>query len=297
MTKPNLSDLERKAAIDELLRINNNGTLPRGAYPKVATGMGRDPTTISAIWKRYAVTVGAAVLGGEWISKIKKNSGRKRKNRDEVREKLASVYIEDSTVERRAAVNAGLSRYMVRQAVKEGVLARRTTFVKSALTPNNKLRTLQFEPMYGMVHVDEKWFYADRDKRLYLVLEGEKLPSRVRPSPETGMGWVGKVGIWSFTETYEAKRRSKNRDKGALCTRNIDSVDRDVYRDYLLEKVFPAIKAKWPRKDRHQIFFVQQDNAKPHALHRTQPSSPLEQKVDGTSDCSVKRRIRQISMR
>ncbi|ETK71343.1 hypothetical protein L915_21402 [Phytophthora nicotianae] len=191
MTKPNLSDLERKAAIDELLRINNIGTLPRGAYPKVATGMGRDPTTISAIWKRYAVTVGAAVLGGEWISKIKKNSGRKRKNRDEVREKLASVYIEDSTVERRAAVNAGLSRYMVRQAVKEGVLARRTTFVKSALTPNNKLRcvehtlsfvdnwTLQFEPMYGMVHVDEKWFYADRDKRLYLVLEGEKLPSRV----------------------------------------------------------------------------------------------------------------------
>ncbi|ETL24787.1 hypothetical protein L916_21269, partial [Phytophthora nicotianae] len=253
MTKPNLSDLERKAAIDELLRINNNGTLPRGAYPKVATGMGRDPTTISAIWKRYAVTVGAAVLGGEWISKIKKNSGRKRKNRDEVREKLASVYIEDSTVERRAAVNAGLSRYMVRQAVKEGVLARRTTFVKSALTPNNKLR------------------------RRKASFPGVK-EQAVRPSPETGMGWVGKVGIWSFTETYEAKRRSKNRDKGALCTRNIDSVDRDVYRDYLLEKVFPAIKAKWPRKDRHQIFFVQQDNAKPHALHRTQPSSPLEQK-------------------
>ncbi|ETM02636.1 hypothetical protein L917_00931 [Phytophthora nicotianae] len=29
MTKLNLSDLEWKAAIDELLRINNNGTLPR----------------------------------------------------------------------------------------------------------------------------------------------------------------------------------------------------------------------------------------------------------------------------
>ncbi|ETM99560.1 hypothetical protein PPTG_18829 [Phytophthora nicotianae INRA-310] len=282
MTKPNLSDLERKVAIDELLRINNIGTLPRGAYPKVATGMGRDPTTISAIWKRYAVTVGAAVLGGEWISKIKKNSGRKRKNRDEVREKLASVYIEDNTVERRAAVNAGLSRYMVRQAVKEGVLARRTTFVKSALTPNNKLRPRQaFVPCF---------------RRRKASFPGVK-EQAVRLSPETGMGWVGKVGIWSFTETYEAKRRSKNRDKGALCTRNIDSVDRDVYRDYLLEKVFPAIKAKWPRKDRHQIFFVQQDNAKPHALHRTQPSSPLEQKVDGTSDCSVKRRIRQISMR
>ncbi|ETK96197.1 hypothetical protein L915_00975 [Phytophthora nicotianae] len=51
---------------------------------------------------------------------------------------------------------------MVRQAVKEDVLARRTTFVKPALTPNNKLRrvehalsfvddrTLQFKPMYNM---------------------------------------------------------------------------------------------------------------------------------------------------
>ncbi|ETK90431.1 hypothetical protein L915_05810 [Phytophthora nicotianae] len=82
--------------------------------------------------------------------------------------------------------------------------------------------------------------------------------------------WDGKVGIWSFTETYEAKRRSKNRDKGALCTRNIDSVDRDVYRDYLLEKAIPVIKAKWRRKDRHQVIFVQQDNAKPHVP----PSDP-----------------------
>ncbi|ETK82765.1 hypothetical protein F441_12173, partial [Phytophthora nicotianae CJ01A1] len=48
MTKPNLSDLEQKAVIDELRRISTNGTLPRGAYAKVATGMGRDPTTISA---------------------------------------------------------------------------------------------------------------------------------------------------------------------------------------------------------------------------------------------------------
>ncbi|ETI30957.1 hypothetical protein F443_21996 [Phytophthora nicotianae P1569] len=38
MTKPNLSDLERKAAIDELLRINNialsgSGTLSQLAQP------------------------------------------------------------------------------------------------------------------------------------------------------------------------------------------------------------------------------------------------------------------------
>ncbi|ETK90430.1 hypothetical protein L915_05809 [Phytophthora nicotianae] len=65
MTKPNLSDIERKAAIDELLWISINGTLPRGTYAKVATGMGCDPTTISAIWNRYAATGDTGVRGGE----------------------------------------------------------------------------------------------------------------------------------------------------------------------------------------------------------------------------------------
>ncbi|ETO71364.1 hypothetical protein F444_12294 [Phytophthora nicotianae P1976] len=257
MTKPNLSDLEQKAVIDELRRISNNGTLPRGAYAKVATGMGRDPTTISA--------TGSGTL--PQLAQASKERKKAKKNRDEVREKLASVSIEDRSVERRAAASAGLSRYMVRQAVTKDVLARRTTFVKPALTPNNKLRrvehalsfvddrTLQFKPMYNMVHVDEKWFYADRDTRSYLVLEGEEVPSRVwkskrfipktmflaalarpRYDPHRKQEWDGKVGIW----------------------------------DYLLEKVFPAIKTKWPRKDRHQIIFVQQDNAKPNVP----PSDP-----------------------
>ncbi|KAI9980340.1 hypothetical protein PInf_026423 [Phytophthora infestans] len=68
---------------------------------------------------------------------------------------------------------------------------RRTTFIKPALTPENKLQrvehalsfiddtTLAFEPMHNMVHVDEKWFYADRNKRSYLVFDGEEPPPRL----------------------------------------------------------------------------------------------------------------------
>ncbi|ETP35122.1 hypothetical protein F442_16631 [Phytophthora nicotianae P10297] len=88
--------------------------------------------------------------------------------------------------------------------------------------------------------------------------------------PHRKQHWDGKVGIWYFTEQYAAKRRSKNRAKGDICTRNIDTVDRTVYKNYLLTKVFPAIKEKWPRKDRGQVIFVQQDNAKPHVP----PSEP-----------------------
>ncbi|KAG3117597.1 hypothetical protein PI125_g3611 [Phytophthora idaei] len=118
--------------------------------------------------------------------------------------------------------------------------------------------TFRFEPMHNVVHVDEKWFYADRNRRSYLVFDGEDLPPRAwkskrfipktmflaalaRPrfDPHRKQRWNGKVGIWSFTEMYEAKRRSKNRAKGTLCTRNIDTVCREVYKDYFLTKVFP----------------------------------------------------------
>ncbi|KAG3036467.1 hypothetical protein PC121_g273 [Phytophthora cactorum] len=255
MPKPNLTDNDRKAVIDELLKLSYNGKLPRGAYAKVDSNMGRDPTTVSSIWKRYASAVAAGVVGGEWTSRIKENSGRKRKSRDEVRAKLVSVPVEDRAVERRVAEASGLSTHLIRQAVKKGIVRRQTTFIKPALTSENKMQrvehalsfiddaTLRFEPMHNVVHVDETWFYADRNRHSHLVFDGEELPPRAwkskrfipktmflaaltRPrfDPHRKQRWNGKVGIWSFTEKYEAKRRSKNRAKGTLCTRNIDTV-------------------------------------------------------------------------
>ncbi|KAG3063377.1 hypothetical protein PI125_g24359 [Phytophthora idaei] len=38
--------------------------------------------------------------------------------------------------------------------------------------------TLRFEPMHNVVHVDEKWFYGDRNRRSYLVFDGDELPPR-----------------------------------------------------------------------------------------------------------------------
>ncbi|GMG17816.1 unnamed protein product [Phytophthora fragariaefolia] len=100
--------------------------------------------------------------------------------------KLAQVPIKDRAVERRAATVARVFRHLVQQAVKEGMLKRRTIFIKPALTAGNKLRsvehtlsfidrrTLGFEPMHNIVRVDDKCFYSDRDKRSYLVLDGEE---------------------------------------------------------------------------------------------------------------------------
>ncbi|GMF36945.1 unnamed protein product [Phytophthora lilii] len=121
-----------------------------------------------------------------------------------------------------------------------------------------------------------KWFNEDKNKRSYIVFEGEAPPTRSRRSkdfiPKTMFLaavarpriWDGKLGIWAFTEEYVAQRRSKYRTKGTLCVRNIESVTRDVYKEYLLTFLIPSIKAKWPAKDRSRPILIQQDNAKPH---------------------------------
>ena len=41
------------------------------------------------------------------------------------------------------------------------------------------------------------------------------------------------------------------------------SVTRDTIQEFLIEKVLPAIKEKWPEEWGHPIF-IQQDNAKTH---------------------------------
>nr|CCA28033.1 transposon protein putative [Albugo laibachii Nc14] len=76
----------------------------------------------------------------------------------------------------------------------------------------------------------------------------------------------GKVGLWPFVEKYVAKRNSKNRQKGTILTVNREVVNRDVYPQLLIDCVIPAIKMKWPARDRHNTIYIQQDNAKPHVF-------------------------------
>ncbi|ETI32106.1 hypothetical protein F443_21036 [Phytophthora nicotianae P1569] len=70
-----------------------------------------------------------------------------------------------------------------------------STRITPYLTENNKFRriehvltyidptSLMFEPMYDVVHVDEKWFYEDVNKRSCLVFE-----TKHRSSVADGVG-------------------------------------------------------------------------------------------------------------
>jgi hypothetical protein len=71
----------------------------------------------------------------------------------------------------------------------------------------------------------------------------------------------GKLGIFPFVEKVPAKRSSKNRPKGTLVTTPV-SVTGSTYQEWMIEKVLPAIKSKWPKST--DFIRVQDDGARPH---------------------------------
>ena len=56
----------------------------------------------------------------------------------------------------------------------------------------------------------------------------------------------GKIGIFPFTINEPAMRSCKNRAKGAMEVKPIESINKLVIKQCLIEKIIPAIKAKWP---------------------------------------------------
>jgi hypothetical protein len=49
------------------------------------------------------------------------------------------------------------------------------------------------------------------------------------------------------------------------------SVTKEVYRDFICNKVIPAIQQKWPLCHGSVAIKIQQDNAKPHLIRNDDP--------------------------
>ncbi|XP_057521752.1 uncharacterized protein LOC130801850 [Amaranthus tricolor] len=74
------------------------------------------------------------------------------------------------------------------------------------------------------------------------------------------------TGIWPFITQEPAKRSSKNRKRGEMETKPIQSITKEHIREMLITNVLPTIRAKWPAELSKRIY-IQQDNAKPHIAH------------------------------
>ena len=91
--------------------------------------------------------------------------------------------------------------------------------------------------------------------------------ARPRFDKEGNCTFDGKIGLWPFAELEPAERRSINRPDGTLEWKP-ESVNKSKYKEFIIEKVIPAIKQKWPGKNRNVI--IQQDGASSH-LHDDDP--------------------------
>ena len=151
-----------------------------------------------------------------------------------------------------------------------------------ALSFIDKHDTSKFEHMEDLIHIDKKWFYLMKDGQCFIIAADEAEPYRhvqhksfltkimflcavARPRYNTNMNaWFdGKIGIWPIRKWEPAKWSSKKRTKGMPVWKN-QSIMQDVYQEYLIQKLLPAIKQKWPMNNGR--IRLQQDGAKSHIL-------------------------------
>ena len=151
-----------------------------------------------------------------------------------------------------------------------------------ALSFIDKNNTNTFENMEDLIHIDEKWFYLTRDGQCFIIAVDKDEPYRhvlhksflmkimflcavARPRYDTNKNtWFdGKIGIWPIGKCEPAKPSLKKRAKGMPVWKN-QCIMQDVYQEYLIQKLLPAIKERWPMNNgRIQL---QPDGAKSHIL-------------------------------
>ncbi|XP_074318811.1 uncharacterized protein LOC141655641 [Silene latifolia] len=102
---------------------------------------------------------------------------------------------------------------------------------------------IKFAEMSNVIHMDEKWFYITYGGHKFYVVEGEELSYRScqskryitkvmfmcaisRPiySETEELLFDGKIGMFPFTKQQPAERASRNRPRGTLETKPIDSI-------------------------------------------------------------------------
>ena len=297
-----LTALETRQVVCELLRSlkdpNDLNKLRRGALTDIAKMFHVHPRTISRVWARAIENYENPRIKTFRASPRKNKIGQRRQwIPEEVREAVKQLPIHRRRSLRCLSGALGIplsSLYRMKQQrdADSAVFLPHTNSLKPLLTPEHQFQRVlyavmhlnendhKYDGFYQHVHVDEKWFFlTEQQMRMYLA-PGETAPLRVsqrkdhivkvmflaavaRPRyDENGVcTFDGKIGMWPFVERVAAQRRSANRERGAIVTNPI-SCTRRIYRQMLVEEVVPAIKAKWP--DRNRNIILQQDGASAH---------------------------------
>ncbi|XP_074298849.1 uncharacterized protein LOC141629805 [Silene latifolia] len=213
-------------------------------------------------------------------------------------EKLKSIDLPKRTTQHSLAENLRVSQSTVSRWVMSKQIRSHTNALKPGLTDKNKLARLIFSLQHleyhevtkrvvfkdqsNIIHMDEKWFSKTKPSTRFYLGTGETDSYRCLQSksfiekvmfmsaigrPKYGSNgeliFDGKIGIWPFVIQVPAQRNSKNRPMGTVETKCIESINKQLTKEMILNCVLPAIKAKWPSNVSKHII-IQQDNARPH---------------------------------
>jgi tRNA uridine 5-carbamoylmethylation protein Kti12 len=275
----------------------------RGTITKIAVQFRVSKQAVSRIWTVAQKNNNKPDVAAFTASPLKRGPkfGGLLYDRDLVSEEVASLKSNERRTIRTIAKSLNIPHSTIHRFCKnDKIIKRCTNSIKPTLTEGNKLMRLlyaadrissyndangkmYFDSCEFEVHLDEKWFYITQVEQAVYLTEGETAPYRHtqhkshipkvmflcavgRPKFNEAGNCLfdGKIGIWPFTIKEAAKRKSNNRDKGTLVTKPIN-VNYNVYYDYFINKVIPAIKSKFPRGHNPNITIkIQHDNAPSH---------------------------------
>jgi hypothetical protein len=301
MRKRNLTSEERRSIVSRLLLSvqpdDPDFKLGRGIITSTADFYHVSRITIRKVWQRALANFRNPAIQS-FISSPRKigNCGRKQKwNRDEVRAAVKEIPLTQKQSIRSLALALGMPKstlFRMKQDKLESVIMPVSIAIKPLLTDQHKLQRVffatdkvdaaenKYHGFYDSVHIDEKWFFISKDALRVYIATDEIPPERyaqnrnhlikvmflcalARPrfDDNGNCTFDGKIGMWPFVEEVEAQRRSENRPRGTIIMRVV-SCDKNRYREYLIQKVLPAIRMKWPDRDRRIL--IQQDGASAH---------------------------------
>ena len=132
----------------------------------------------------------------------------------------------------------------------------------------DKNDTSKFKHMEDLIHINQKWFYLMKDGQRFIIAVDKAEPNRhvqhksflmkimllcavARPRYDMNKNaWFdGKIGILPIGKWEPAKRSLKKRAKGTPVWKN-QCITRDVYHEYLIQKLLPAVKERWRMNNR-----------------------------------------------
>ncbi|RHY75155.1 hypothetical protein DYB38_007889 [Aphanomyces astaci] len=279
-----LSYENKMEVVTRLQKLTIMGKLVRGAISTTAKHMQLHRTTVSNVWEGFKRN--SRMSSG----KLGRVGGKKINTSSIVSTLVSEVPEEQRSTLRDISQATGLSMGTLSRRLKDGTIERKNTRLKPLLTDANTIErtafetppevTYEFDAMWDVVHLDEKWFNADKDRRKVYVVKGQSIKRRAakskrfipkvmflaavarpRHDDERGVMFDGKIGMWPVVKYLPAARNSRNRPAGTIVP-TIVNVNAVLYRDYVITRVVPAIKAKFPSVNKRVV--LQHDNATPH---------------------------------